>query len=147
MSLIHVIIKPCRPSTKACQPITIGTSLGDPELPRFVTWQRLGPLDDPQQLFLAQPVEAAEQEMGNDGLAAVVLGVHHLRFDVFQDADDLLGELNLTDARYARHGGQGLVVAGHGQVGLEHHGRGHTQGFQGSETFQLPACVTDTRPN
>lgn len=79
-------------------------------------------------------------------LGAVVTGVHHLRFDVFQDIDDLLGELHLTDAWYARHGGQGLIVAGHGQVGLEHQGRGHAQGFQGPETLQLPACDTSARP-
>lgn len=102
---------------------------GDPELQRAVTWQRLGPLDDPHQLFLTQPVETVEQEMGNIGLVVVVTCVRNLWFDVFQDTDDLLGELHLTDARYERHGGQGLNITGHGQVGLEHQGWGQTQGF------------------
>lgn len=108
--------------------------------PRAVTWQGLGPLDDPQQLLLTQPVEAVEQNVRALGLAAVVARVHGLRFDVLQDVEDLLGELHLADARNARHGGQGLVVVGHGQVGLEHHGRGETQRFQGPEALQLPAC-------
>lgn len=119
---------------------------GDPGFQRVVTWQTLGPLDNPQQLFLTQSVETVEQEMGNIGLCAVMTSVHNIWFDVFQDVEDLLGELHLTDTWYARHGGQGLTVTGHGQVGLEHQGRGQTQGFQGSKPFQLPACDTITRP-
>lgn len=123
-----------------------GDRRGDPEPQSVVTWQGLGPLDDPQQLFLTQPVEAVEQEMGNIGLVVVIARVYNVWFDVFQDIDDLLGELHVTDAGYARHGGQGLIVIGHGQVGLEHQGRGQTQGFQGAETLQLPACDVKTRP-
>lgn len=41
---------------------------GNPEMQRAVTWQGLGPLDDPQQLFLTQPVETVEQKMWNFGL-------------------------------------------------------------------------------
>lgn len=84
--------------------------------------------------------------MGNLWLAVVKTRVHDLRFNVFQDIDDLLGELHLADAWYARHGVQGLIVAGHGQVRLEHQGRGHTQGFQCPKTLQLPACDMNTRP-
>lgn len=76
-------------------------------------------------------------------MAGVVLGVHRLRFDILQDAGNWVGEMHLADARDARHGGQRLTVAGHGQVGLEHHGRGHAQSFQGPETLQLPACNVD----
>ena len=123
----------------------MATDSADPEPRRAVTWQRLGPFDHPQQLFLTQPVEAVEQNVRPVGLRAVVSRVHDLRFDVFQDVEDLLGEMHLADARYARHGGQGLIVAGHGQVGLEHQGRGHAQGFQGPEALQLPACHTRTR--
>ncbi len=112
---------------------------------RAVTWQRLGPLDDPQQLFLTQPVEAGEQEVGNIGLGAVMTHVNYLGFDVFQDIDDLLGELHLTDTWYARHGVQGLTVTRHGQVGLEHQGWGQIESFQGPVTLQLPACDMNTR--
>lgn len=108
----------------------------------LVTWQRLGPLDDPQQLLLAQPVEAVEQEVGHFRLRVVIAGVHGLRLDVLQNVDDLLRELHLVDARDAGHGGQGLTVPGQGQVGLEHEGRGQTQRFQGSETLQFSACDT-----
>lgn len=117
----------------------------DPEPHRAITWQRLGPLDDPQQLFLTQSVETVEQEMRNIGLGAVITRVHDIWFDVFQDIDDLLGKLHFTDAWYARHGGQGLTVTGHGQVGLEHQGRGQSQGFQGPKALQLPACDINTR--
>lgn len=108
-----------------------------------LTRQRLGPPDDPQQLLLAQLVEAAEQQVGHHGLAAVILGVHRLRLNVLQDVGDGVGEMHLADARYARHGGQGLTVTGHGQVGLEHHGRGHAQSFQGPEALQFPPCVME----
>lgn len=107
-----------------------------------VTWQGLGPLYNPQQLFLTQPVEAVQQKMRHFGLGGVVARVHDLRLDVFQNANYLLGELHLVDAWHTSHGGQGLAVTGHGQVGLEHQGRGQPKGFQGSEALQLPACDT-----
>lgn len=83
--------------------------------------------------------------MGKVGLCAVKPGVHRLWFNGFQDAGDLRGELHLTEAWHARHKGQGLAVAGHGQGGLKHQGRGQTQGFQGPKAFQLPAWDINTR--
>lgn len=107
-----------------------------------VTWQGLGPPDDPQQLPLAQPVEAVEEQVWHVRLGVVEAGVHRLRLDVLQDARDLGGEVHLADARQAGHGAQGLVAVGrHGQVRLEHQGgRRHAQRLQGPETLQLPAC-------
>lgn len=56
---------------------------GKPDMHGVVTWQGLGPLYNPQQLFLTQPVETIQQKMGNVGLGGAVARVHNLRFDVF----------------------------------------------------------------
>lgn len=147
LSNVRLIVKPSiTESPSEGLPVdSHGDNRSDPELQRAVTWQRLGPLDDPQQLFLAQPVETVEQEVGNIRVGVVITYIHNLWFNVFQDTDDLLGELHLTDAWYARHGGQGLIVAGHGQVGLKHQGRGQTQGFQGPKTLQFSSCNIKTK--
>lgn len=105
---------------------------------RAVTWKRFRPLDNPQQLVFTQPVETVE-EVGDIGLRVVMTCTYNLWLDVFQDADDLLGELNLTDARDTSHGSQGLIVIGHGHVGLKHQGRSQTQGFHGAKTLQFPS--------
>lgn len=105
---------------------------------RTVTWEGFGPLDNPQKLFFTQPVETVE-EMGDLGLRVVVADAYHLWLDVFQDSDDLLGELNLADARDASHGSQGLTVIGHGHVGLKHQGRSQAQGFNGAKPLQFPS--------
>lgn len=106
--------------------------------PRKLTWQRLGPLYDPQQLLLTQLVEAVEQHVRDVGLRAVVARKHHVGFDVLQDGADVLGKLHLLDARHARHGAQGLSVARHGQVRREHDGGRQAQCLESSETLQLP---------
>lgn len=77
--------------------------------------------------------------MGTIGLRVIMTCAYNLRLNVFQDAHDLLGELNLADARDAGHGGQGLIVIGHGHVGLKHQGRSKAQGFHGAETLQFPS--------
>lgn len=105
---------------------------------RAVTWERFGPLDNPQKLFFTQSVETVE-EMGDLGLRVVVADAYDLWLDVFQDGDDLLGELNLADARDASHGSQGLTVIGHGHVGLKHQGRSQAQGFNGAKPLQFPS--------
>lgn len=51
------------------------------------------------------------------------------------------------DAWYTSHGGQGLTVTGHGQMGLEHQGRGQPEGLQGPKALQLPSCDTHTQKN
>lgn len=83
--------------------------------------------------------------MGNFRLRGVISRVHDVRLNVFQDVEYLLRELQLMDAWDARHGGQGLTVIGHGQVGLEHEGRGQTQGFQCPKPLQFPAWDTNTK--
>lgn len=105
---------------------------------RAVTWKSFGPLDNPQQLFFTQSVETVE-EMGNIRLHVVMTCTYNLWLNIFQDADDLLGELNLADAWDASHGSQGLIVIGHGHVGLKHQGRSKAQGFHGAETLQFPS--------
>lgn len=115
---------------------------GNPVMQGVVTWQGFGPLYNPQQLFLTQPVETIQQKMWNFWLGGVVARVHDFRLDVFQNVNYLLGELHIVDAWYTSHGGQGLTITGHGQVGLEHQGWGQTEGFQGSKALQLPACDT-----
>lgn len=99
-----------------------------------VTWKRFGPLDNPQQLFFTQPVEAVE-EVGNIRLSVIVTCAYNIWLNVFQDAHDLLGELNLADARDASHGSQGLIVIGHSHVGLKHQGRSKAQGFHAAKTL------------
>lgn len=113
---------------------------------RAVTWERFGPLDDPQKLFFTQSVETVE-EMGDLGLRVVVTDAYDLWLDVFQDGDDLLRELNLADARDASHGSQGLTVIGHGHVGLEHQGRSQAQGFNSAKALQFPSWDMNEKGN
>lgn len=113
---------------------------------RSVTWKRFGPLDNPQKLFFTQSVETVE-EMGNIGLRVVMTCTYNLWLNVFQDGDDLLGELNLADARDASHGSQGLTVIGHGHVGLKHQGRSQAQGFHCTKTLQFPSWDMNKKGN
>lgn len=113
---------------------------------RSVTWKRFGPLDNPQKLFFTQSVETVE-EMWNIGLRVVMTCTYNLWLNVFQNGDDLLGELNLADAREASHGSQGLTVIGHGHVGLEHQGRSQAQGFHCAKTLQFPSWDMNKKGN
>lgn len=113
---------------------------------RALTWKRFGPLDNPQKLFFTQSVETVE-EMGNIELRVVITRTYNFWLNVFQDGDDLLGELNLADARDASHGTQGLTVIGHGHVGLKHQGRSQAQGFHGTKPLHFPSWDMNKKGN